>query len=44
MGGLAGLPKKYNPEASATWQAIHEAENCQLVTEHGPASSKVYIV
>jgi len=39
-----GLAKKYDPEQSATWQAIHEQENCQLVTEHGPTQAKVYSI
>lgn len=42
--GLRGMPLKYDPERSATWQAIHEQENCQLITEHGPTNSKVYSI
>jgi len=34
--------RKYDPEASATWQAINELENCHLVSEHGPEESKLY--
>lgn len=42
--GIRGLPLKYDPERSATWQAIREQENCQLITEHGPTKSKVYSI
>lgn len=42
--GLRGMPLSYDPEQSATWQIIHEEENCQLITEHGPTESKVYSI
>ncbi|KAK8747446.1 hypothetical protein OTU49_016813 [Cherax quadricarinatus] len=42
--GLRGMPLTYDPEQSATWQIIHEEENCQLITEHGPTESKVYSI
>ena len=34
--GLRGMPLSYDPEQSATWQIIHEEENCQLITETWP--------
>ncbi|KAK3881678.1 hypothetical protein Pcinc_013897 [Petrolisthes cinctipes] len=37
--GLRGMPLTYDPEQSATWQIIHEEENCQLITEHGPTDT-----
>lgn len=43
-GPMSVLSMRYNPEESATWQAVNESENCQLVSEHGPTESKVYSI
>ena len=35
---------KYDPEQSATWQAIKEMEDCKLITEHAAEDSKLFSV